>query len=787
MTGDDPDDAPASISTSCASWVLAVPFCATMFVFTYVGLAEFFYSVCLVIITFLTSLISYRCAGSSEFWQLILTFIWAMPLFEPLLGICADIFLNFFRSFASLLDLSAMSVWVFSNVRFTAGAESSLARLWRLTLVGLMSGVVVVTLILITWGILDAVRGHAIEFWPWLAPVVSAAALSAPAIAFLRLLLSGWLALLRRKPGREARQLPDLDPPGRTPRLKNPFDPCRITAQREWRDFLGVRDGAGVNCLLDMRREGCSVSRVLAVVFAVALGAAIILLDVMRERESVRVDRQRRDYLDAALPFVRGEGVARNWSWIEDWNPAPPTVRLRSISRVMSTIELIARVLMIVVATPFVIASNLLVVYTRGRELPRRVRRSKIVGQVLLALGIGSALAGVGLELGLTNRALTDYVYEPPTGRRVTADHPAGFCYLDFNGINVIGVAGLPMVFDAIPRDIFVGFDSLSIGVANDFSTQSFGFGWLQVADGMINMSELAAAEALYRQVFDLREYPEPIPPGGACEEFATFNGTCRRFPQDVGGCDFLGARFGYAYPPGRTGMSMVLAVQSAERKTEIGLLVENVAAHWFRLAMKATIPMLTLVEKIFLSDFLTDLTEGLMTAALGPVRLSSDWAVIWNIAGAVESLWFDLYAREADETNEQHAPALAFGHGAAGLVSKAIAREHGWVGVAAEAPEFDRSPLSGFFGQRPESYEESIFNIYSGTTLLAMAEARAKLNIVLPSWQELWAPATQEQTFCLLAAGCAEDDRYDSLCAKLVGTSRFRDYFESWGRPRTD
>jgi hypothetical protein len=74
------------------SWILAFTFCGITFAVTYIGLAEFFYFAFLVIVTILVSVFSYRCAGSREFWQLLVQLIWMTPIFELLIGICVEIF-----------------------------------------------------------------------------------------------------------------------------------------------------------------------------------------------------------------------------------------------------------------------------------------------------------------------------------------------------------------------------------------------------------------------------------------------------------------------------------------------------------------------------------------------------------------------------------------------------------------------------------------------------------------------------------------------------------------------
>jgi hypothetical protein len=84
------------------------------------------------------------------------------------------------------------------------------------------------------------------------------------------------------------------------------------------------------------------------------------------------------------------------------------------------------------------------------------------------------------------------------------------------------------------------------------------------------------------------------------------------------------------------------------------------------------------------------------------------------------------------------------------------------------------------------EALRHNLLNLFSGSTLLATRETGAKTNVILPAWQKLWAPAAPAQTFCLAAAGCATDERYDALCEQLVGMEQFRAYVRSWNHTRT-
>jgi hypothetical protein len=95
-------------------------------------------------------------------------------------------------------------------------------------------------------------------------------------------------------------------------------------------------------------------------------------------------------------------------------------------------------------------------------------------------------------------------------------------------------------------------------------------------------------------------------------------------------------------------------------------------------------------------------------------------------------------------------------------------------------------SPIEGFFGPHEPHAEYFIINEASGSSVFAMDDTLAKWNYRIPDWQKWWRPASPYDTFCLLAAGCVHDDRYDALCSAAVGKEQYRDFFTSWNRNRT-
>jgi hypothetical protein len=77
------------------------------------------------------------------------------------------------------------------------------------------------------------------------------------------------------------------------------------------------------------------------------------------------------------------------------------------------------------------------------------------------------------------------------------------------------------------------------------------------------------------------------------------------------------------------------------------------------------------------------------------------------------------------------------------------------------------------------------ISNVYSDGSIFSMNELQTNQNVYFPSYQSYIKPATPYETFCLIAAGCVTDDRYDYLCSSAVGQDAYMGYFTKWGRYR--
>jgi hypothetical protein len=159
-----------------------------------------------------------------------------------------------------------------------------------------------------------------------------------------------------------------------------------------------------------------------------------------------------------------------------------------------------------------------------------------------------------------------------------------------------VSLAGIQLVLEAIPDAAYVPYDSED-WLRNNFSVQTSSVDWETVA--LIDVSLLESAEAIWRTVFGFDQYPAPLDETpNDCPERPVVNNTCRVFPHYfLGERHFINDTRGGVRAGGinsrRGSRDFVTFVTASNRGEEVGLLVENVVAYWFRTVMQGLIPML--------------------------------------------------------------------------------------------------------------------------------------------------------------------------------------------------
>jgi hypothetical protein len=89
---------------------------------------------------------------------------------------------------------------------------------------------------------------------------------------------------------------------------------------------------------------------------------------------------------------------------------------------------------------------------------------------------------------------------------------------------------------------------------------------------------------------------------------------------------------------------------------------------------------------------------------------------------------------------------------------------------------------------EEPNETGSKMLSVYSGSSFFSVAESDLiGLNIRLSDKQALWKPANPYEMFCLIGAGCTNDDRFDNLCDDAIGREKYEGYLEAWKRSRHD
>jgi hypothetical protein len=216
---------------------------------------------------------------------------------------------------------------------------------------------------------------------------------------------------------------------------------------------------------------------------------------------------------------------------------------------------------------------------------------------------------------------------------------------------------------------------------------------------------------------------------------------------------------------------------------TDIAVAVENVGTVWFEWAVSVVVPFYDIIYRMLLSPLMEGLSQTMIELVFGPnrmpLRLAQEIAGLVNVGNVTAQVYMNLlnYVKRS----------VMVGHSHMAVVSRALAMHKEMYGVTFEGSQYEFSPLHGFFGSPPKHMEGGIVNEASGKSLFAMDDTIAKWNFRMPDWQKWWKPSNPYETFCLLAAGCVYDDRYDHICNASVGHERYVEYFSSWNRERTD
>lgn len=158
---------------------------------------------------------------------------------------------------------------------------------------------------------------------------------------------------------------------------------------------------------------------------------------------------------------------------------------------------------------------------------------------------------------------------------------------------------------------------------------------------------------------------------------------------------------------------------------------------------------------------------------------------LIYNFAYFANNL-FTVY----DKMNFENSTIIYVGHSIGGLIAKAIGSKRNVPSVAFESLEYYRSLFHMTINSDSVNFSSDklkIFNIFSPSQIFSEIEQTSMINVNLPKWKGIYQFANAYDTFCMVAAGCATDARYDQFCNAVIGRNSFLNLFKLWNRSRSD
>jgi hypothetical protein len=580
------------------------------------------------------------------------------------------------------------------------------------------------------------------------------------------------------------------------------FDPCGLRRQETWKSALAIQTKKYFT-----KEISGHIERYLLLGFFVCAAVALIALDIRRELLVIDEANERQKVLDSFLQYIQewysfeiDESVN-----LDGFDPfkGVPSLDIRPISQLTSSVELGIRILWIVLSFPFTLSchftramaesirkalcrSESALTYSEGDDEPEE-EETQILLKVLLYIGvtifvIGLVLLWAGLIFNVLFHPfrLEHLEYVEPTWEPVTNDTEAVMCGNQPLGWRMIDLAGAPLLLDLFPDAIYKS--CVTPEQQSVFAYQTYGWDYyFALIDGIDPLIE--PAEAFWRYFHRFAHYPVLKTDPEWIDELEPVDG--RLFVYNLNVNDNFGIKSIINYPIGSE-YNSIYGFTGVSDSEAVGLTLEIIWTYWFKEFMMAIIPYYNLVNSIFLDTFWDSLADNVITLFYGPNRMSWIFSARFQAYGAILAGWDNLWAfLDGVESVTDH--FLVFvGHGYSGAFVKGLAPLYRQYGVAFESGQFSRSPISTTF-HISEPKGETMLNIFSGTSIMSMAEPLTKVNEKLPDLQSIWKPSNVYETFCLVAAGCVYDDAFDHVCSEAVGMDVYRQYFREWNRTRFD
>jgi hypothetical protein len=246
--------------------------------------------------------------------------------------------------------------------------------------------------------------------------------------------------------------------------------------------------------------------------------------------------------------------------------------------------------------------------------------------------------------------------------------------------------------------------------------------------------------------------------------------------------------------------MPVMLAFPGTSRQEDLAFVIENAISFWIYTAWLAVIPFTRILDDLFFRAFEMTVIEAVANAFLGPKRLSftywEDSVQVANVTltSAANDPWVRKYIENVSNQSDIIMSGIV-GHGAYGLLAKSLSGHYSTRGYAFTSLRFANSPVSTFREwdrESNESDEGPIEHFRSSITFQVFTDVtqeRSDWHILPTEYTGIsgfFRTPRAAETFCLVAAGCATTDRYDDLCARLLGSPEgFQEMLCQWNRTR--
>jgi hypothetical protein len=195
----------------------------------------------------------------------------------------------------------------------------------------------------------------------------------------------------------------------------------------------------------------------------------------------------------------------------------------------------------------------------------------------------------------------------------------------------------------------------------------------------------------------------------------------------------------------------------------------ENFLSSYYPEILGIFVPFYSIAYSNLLSGVLTTTSQILISGILGPNRLSTyylDEAIItsrWELNTA-----YDVFEALRLSTGRP----VVVGHGANGLLAKALPFSYNPWRVSFESPVLEDSPIEALArDQNMQTSPPTIINFYTEGSIYALMDSSAVVNNRIGrSDLSPMIPPNPFETFCIVAAACAEDERFDEFCNDVLG-----------------